>query len=150
MRSDSPGRAATSKEQTIGVIRRLDTLFNSGRWERGQHYDDGGYCLLGAVYSSTQWTLPEVRGEVLRELCASLPRSGRLLAKIVGRRAALAVYNDIVGREKGARRLAKTTLARVDAGWPYDVRSIVAGTQVEAPGPGGPVLWTARKQREAA
>jgi hypothetical protein len=132
--------------QTVGVLRRLDGLFTEGRWVRGRHYGDGGYCLNGAIVSSTRWTVPGVDKRARAELCRSLPVLGRITSKLIGKRATLALYNDWVGRDRGVRRLVKATLARVDEGQPFDIREILGAEQSEAAGR-APEVWTARQRR---
>lgn len=140
------GMTAERQElQTIGVLRRLDGLFTDGRWGRGRHYGDGGYCLNGAIVSSTRWTVPGVDKRARAELCRSLPLLGRMTSKLVGKRATLALYNDWVGRDRGVRRLVKTTLARVDDGQPFDIREILA-SETTAAARIGREVWTARQR----
>lgn len=140
------GMTAERQElQTIGVLRRLDGLFTDGRWERGRHYGDGGYCLNGAIVSSTRWTVPGVEKRARAELCRSFPLLGRIASKLIGKRATLALYNDWFGRDRGVRRLVKATLARVDDGQPFDIREILAAESTAAARQRGEV-WTSRQR----
>jgi hypothetical protein len=116
-----------AEKQVLGVLSRLDSLYASGHWASGRRYTDGGYCLIGAIDASTRWTVPGVRERVVSELARTLPLPLRALGLVAGKGAALAFYNDWVGRARGVRRLVKATLARVDDTWPLDLSGVGAG-----------------------
>lgn len=79
--------------QVDGVLKRMDARLSQGR-SRGARFGKDGPCLIAAVDEVTSWTIPGVKEEVERELCACLPRRYWLLSR-VRPRFALAMFNDL-------------------------------------------------------
>lgn len=128
----SPVVQAEEALQVVGVLRRMESRFATGRWEHGLRVGPtGGNCLIGAIDEASGWTQPGVAQAVTDALTARLPRPLQLVAR-VRPRMALAMYNDVRGRDAALRLVRRT---RADLG----------GTGPESSSAGAPrvgVAWS--------